>query len=216
MQKIVVFNPKGGSGKTTVATNLAACLAVAGRSPTLMDLDPQGSSMSWLSNRPERCARIHGIAAFERPSAVTLSWHRRVPESCDTLVVDTPAGLRPQRLPDILKEANAVLVPVMPSAIDIRAATRCIEDLLLVGRVRPDDGLIGIMANRVRRNTLIFPTLMRFLDSLRIPVVATLRDTQNYVRAAQLGMGIHEMPRWRVRQDLEQWDSLKEWLDGKV
>ena len=215
MQRVIVINPKGGSGKTTVATNLAASFAASGYLPALMDLDPQGSSARWLKKRPGNYAPIHGISGFERSAAVTRSWQLRVPAQCDMLIVDTPAALEAQSLPEITRGADAILVPVVPSDIDIHAAARCIADLLLVAKVRRSDNRIGIIANRVRSNTLISQSLMRFLNSLDIPLIATLRDTQNYVRSAEAGTGIHEMPRWQVRQDLEHWDQLIEWLAKK-
>ena len=213
MQHIVVVNPKGGSGKTTIATNLAAYFAASRRSPALMDLDPQGSSMRWLENRPKHYPPIHGIAAFQRSASVTRSWHLRVPVQCDWLIVDTPAGLKAETLPEITRGADAVLVPVTPSDLDIHVAARCIEDLLLVAKIPRGAGRIGIIANRVRRNTRILKALWRFLSSLDIPVVAALRDTQIYVRTTQSGTGIHEMPRGQVRQDLRSWVSLTEWLE---
>ena len=215
MQRIIILNPKGGSGKTTIASNLAACYAVAGHRPALMDLDPQGSSMRWLRKRPEDAAPIHGIAGFERTAAVTRSWQLRIPAECTAVIVDTPAALEANALPEITRGADAVLVPVMPSDIDIHATAKCIADLLLVAKIRRSDNRIGIVANRVRANTLVSQSLTRFLQSLDIPLVATLRDTQNYVRSAEAGVGIYEMPRWQVQQDLEQWAKLTAWLDGK-
>lgn len=215
MQRIIILNPKGGSGKTTIATNLAASCAAAGSHPALMDLDPQGSSMRWLGKRSSEQPAIHAIAAFERSATVTRSWQLRVPHECDTVIVDTPAALDPQRLPEITRGADAILVPVMPSDIDIHAAARCIADLLLVAKIRRSEGRLGVIANRVRSNTLISQSLMRFLGSLDIPLVATLRDTQNYVRSAQTGVGICEMPNWQVRQDLEDWRKLDLWLDER-
>jgi chromosome partitioning protein len=214
MQRIIILNPKGGSGKTTVASNLAACYAVNGQRPALMDLDPQGSSTRWLRKRPEDTPLIHGIAAFERSAAVTRSWQLRVPAECTALIVDTPAALETQALPEITRGADAVLVPVMPSDIDIHATAKCIADLLLVAKIRRSEHRIGIIANRVRAKNLVSQSLMRFLKSLDIPLVATLRDTQNYVRSAESGIGIHEMPRWQVYQDLEQWEQLQAWLNG--
>jgi chromosome partitioning protein len=215
MQRIVILNPKGGSGKTTIATNLAARFAAAGRNPVLMDMDPQGSSTRWLKKRPEELAPIHGIAAFERSSAVTRSWQLRIPPECQAVIVDTPAALDSQRFFEITRGADAILVPVMPSDIDIHAAARCIADLLLVGKIRRSQGRLGIIANRVRSNTLISQALMRFLKSLDIPLVATLRDTQNYVRSAQNGTGIHEMPERMVRRDLDDWLNLTSWLESR-
>jgi chromosome partitioning protein len=215
MQRIIILNPKGGSGKTTVASNLAACYAVSGIRPALMDLDPQGSSMRWLRKRPDDSAPIHGIAAFERSATVTRSWQLRVPMECSAVIIDTPAALEAQSFPEVTRGADAVLVPVMPSDIDIHATAKCIADLLLVAKIRRTDQRIGIIANRVRAKTLVSQSLMRFLNSLDIPLVATLRDTQNYVRSAEAGIGIHEMPRWQVYQDLDQWERLTAWLSAK-
>ena len=215
MQRIILLNPKGGSGKTTIATSLAARFAGAGRLPVLMDMDPQASSTRWLKKRPEDLPPIHGIAAFERSSAVTRSWQLRIPAESSAVIVDTPAALDPQSFAEITRGADAVLVPVMPSDIDIHAAAKCISDLLLVAKVRRSQGRLGVIANRVRGNTLISHTLMRFLRSLDIPLVTTLRDTQNYVRAAQIGVGIHELPDWQVRRDVEDWTALEDWLGSR-
>ena len=212
MQRVIVLNPKGGSGKTTIASNLAACFAVAGQRPALLDLDPQGSSMRWLRKRPDDSAAIHGIAGFERTGTVTRSWQLRIPSECGVVVVDTPAAVEPQALPELTRGADAVLVPVMPSEIDIHATAKCIADLLLVAKIRRSENRIGIIANRVRANTLVSQTLMRFLGSLDIPLLTTLRDTQNYVRSAEAGLGVCEMQRWQVQQDLEHWQPLLAWL----
>lgn len=215
MQRIIILNPKGGSGKTTIATNLAAHFAVLGRRPALMDLDPQASSTRWLTKRDPRAPAVHGIAAFEKSATVTRSWQLRIPNECDTVIVDTPAAFDSQRLPEITRGADAILVPVMPSDIDIHAAAKCIADLLLIAKVRRSEGRLGIIANRVRSNTLISQSLIRFLDSLDIPLVTTLRDTQNYIHATQAGTGICELPEWQVRKDLENWRTLESWLSTR-
>jgi chromosome partitioning protein len=212
MQRILVLNPKGGSGKTTIASNLAACYAAEGERPTLMDLDPQGSSMRWLRKRPEEAPPIHGIAAFERSATVTRSWQTRIPADCGAVVIDTPAGVDPHTLPDLTRGVDAVLVPVMPSEIDIHATAKCIADLLLIAKIRRSEKRIGIIANRVRSNTRVSQSLMRFLASLDIPLVTTLRDTQSYVRSAEIGLGVYEMPRWQVQQDLGGWVDVLKWL----
>ncbi len=212
MQRIVVLNPKGGSGKTTIASNLAACYAANGARPALMDLDSQGSSMRWLRKRPADAPRIHGIAAFERSAAVTRSWQTRVPLDCGAVIIDTPAAIDAHALPDITRGVDAVLVPVMPSEIDIHATAKCVADLLLIAKIRRSQRRIGIIANRVRSNTRVWQSLTRFLRSLDIPLVATLRDTQSYVRSAESGYGVYEMPRWQVQEDLPQWQQILAWL----
>jgi len=212
MQKIVLLNPKGGSGKTTIAINLASYFAVCGLRPTLMDLDAQGSSSRWLTKRAKGQPTINGIAAYERNSRVTRSFATRVPADTERLVVDTPAALESQGLPDITRNATAVLVPVLPSDIDIHAAAKCISDLLLIAKIRREDQRIAVIANRVKKNTLVYKALMKFLETLNIPVVATLRDSQNYIRAAEFGQGLFEMKPNQVREDMEQWLPLIGWL----
>jgi len=212
MQKIVLLNPKGGSGKTTIAINLASYFAVSGLRPTLMDLDAQGSSTRWLSKRAKGQAPIHGIAGFERNSRVTRSFATRLPLDTERLIIDTPAAIEAQRLPEITRNATAVLVPILPSDIDIHAATKCISDLLLIAKIPRDAQRIAVIANRVKKNTLIYKSLMKFLETLNIPVIATLRDSQTYIKAAESGIGIFEMKPYMVREDLDQWTSLVGWL----
>ncbi len=212
MQKIVLLNPKGGSGKTTVAINLVSYFAVCGLKPTLMDMDAQGSSTRWLSKRAKGQPVIHGIAAYERNSRVTRSFATRLPLDTERLVVDTAAALDSMSLPDITRNATAVLVPVLPSDIDIHAAAKCISDLLLIAKLRREDQRIAVIANRVKKNTLVYKALMKFLETLNIPVVATLRDSQNYIRAAESGLGLFEMKPMQVREDMEQWLPLIGWL----
>ena len=212
MQRIVVLNPKGGSGKTTIAINLASYLASRGHTPVLMDFDPQGSSLRWVKKRKPTQAAVHAIAAFEKDIRTTRAFQLRVPDMATHVIVDTPAALEPRQLPEMTRDADKVIVPVLPSDIDIHACSRCIGDLLLVAKIRRDSGRLAVIANRVRRNTLTYQALIRFLHTLSIPIVATLRDSQNYVRAAELGLGIHEMKSYVAQADLEQWVPLVDWL----
>jgi chromosome partitioning protein len=215
MQRILVLNPKGGSGKTTVATNLASYFASQGDRPQLCDNDPQGSSMRWLKKRTAELPHIHGVAAFERSSRVTRAWQLRTPPDAMHVVVDTPAAVPPQELPNMTKDADAIIVPVLPSDIDIHACSKCIADLLLIAKIRRNENRIGVVANRVKRNTLVYQSLMRFLSTLRIPIIATLRDSQSYIRAAELGVGLYEMKQGTVARDLEDWAPLIDWLKEK-
>jgi chromosome partitioning protein len=213
MQRIVVLNPKGGSGKTTIAINLASYLASRGHTPVLMDLDPQGSSLRWVRKRQRAQAPIHVIAAFEKDTRTTRAFQLRVPDEATHVIVDTPAALDSHQMPDMTRDADKIIVPVLPSDIDIHACSRCIRDLLLVAKIRREEDRIGVIANRIRRNTLTYQALIRFLHTLGIPIVATIRDSQNYVRAAELGIGVHEMKSYVAQDDVAQWVPLVEWLE---
>ena len=214
LNKIVILNPKGGCGKTTLATNVASYYAKRGPVPAVMDCDPQGSTMSWLEKRPPTEAPIHGIAAFKNSMQATRSWQLRVPSETTNLIVDSPASLNHDDLREVTRDASSILVPVLPSSIDIHAASRCIADLLLVAKIDRRDRKLAVVANRTRRNTKSFERLMRFLDSLGIPIIAIMRDSQNFVHAAEAGIGICEMPPHKVKKDIEQLDQIIEWLDG--
>jgi len=212
--RVVILNPKGGCGKSTLATNIAACYAQRGTPPAMMDYDPQGSTMAWLGRRPKDRPEIHGIAAYKPSMQATRSWQLRVPNDTLNLIIDSPAGISHDALRELTRDASSILVPVLPSSMDIHAASRCIADLLLVAKVDRRDRKLAVVANRTRRNTKSFSKLMRFLDSLGIPIIAVLRDSQNFVHAAEAGIGLHEMAPSRVSQDLEQLDRIVTWLDG--
>lgn len=213
MQRIVVLNPKGGSGKTTIAINLAAYFASRQQRPVLMDFDPQGSSLRWAKKRQASQAPIQVIAAFEKDGRTTRAFQLRVPENATHVIVDTPAAVDSKQFPEVTRDAHKILVPVLPSDIDIHTCSRTIRDLLLVAKIRREDDRIGVVANRIRRNTLTYQALIRFLQTLGIPIVATIRDSQNYARAAEHGVGVHEMKSYLAREDVEQWEPLVQWLE---
>jgi chromosome partitioning protein len=213
MQRIVVLNPKGGSGKTTVAINLASHFAVRGEHPVLMDYDVQGSSSHWVRKRDEQRSHVDLISVFERAALATRTFALQIPRNATRVIVDTPAAVEAQEMPELTRTADKILVPVLPSDIDMHACSRCVQNLLLVAKVHRSENRLAIIANRVRGNTLSSRSLMRFLDTLGVPIVATLRDSQNYVRGAELGLGLAEMNPNQVADDLEQWHSLYEWLE---
>jgi chromosome partitioning protein len=215
MQKIVVINSKGGSGKTTVSVNLAASLAACGERTALLDLDPQASSMRWLKQRPKDLPPISGIAGFRSDSNLTRSFQLTPPADTTALVLDTPAGLDRRGLEAATRGADAILMPVMSSDIDIHAATHCIADLLLGSRTSSSGSRrFGIIANRVKPNTRGGKRLERFLENFDIPVVATLRDSVNYTRSVETGQGLIDLPRWQVQKDLRVWDGILEWMNA--
>jgi chromosome partitioning protein len=214
LNKIVVLNPKGGCGKSTLVTNLAAQYAETGATPAIMDYDPQGSSIAWLERRSAAYPRIHGIEAYSNSMHLTRSWQLRVPHETTTMLVDSPASITHDDLRQLTSDATSLLVPVMPSSMDIHAATKFIADLLLVAKVDRRERKLAVVANRTRKNTKSFARLMRFLDTLGIPIIAVLRDSQNFVHAAERGAGMCDLPPSRVHQDLVQIESIVRWLDA--
>ena len=216
LHRIVVLNPKGGSGKTTLAFNLAGYLACAGRKVALIDMDRQGSSTRWLRNRPSRLPRVHGISVIHAGPDASDDRCIAVPEDIDYAVIDAPAGLIGHQLIDYTCGAHAILVPVLPSDLDTHAAARLVSELLLVAQVSRRNGRLGVVANRVNVRTVAYQQLTSFLERLSIPVVGTFRDTQNYVRAASSGRSIHEMQASRVSKDLAQWETVTQWLERRL
>lgn len=214
VRRVLVVNAKGGCGKTTMATNLASYYASENRQVALFDHDPQGSSTQWLSLRDESHTPIHGVAAYRKQKSVmTRSFLMRTPTNTERVVIDTPAGIHGQQLIDVVRETDTVVVPVLPSPIDIHAAAHFIRDLLLVAKVRSRAIRLGVVANRVKKNTVVYRSLDRFLSSLDIPFVTMLRDTQNYVHAAEQGIGIHELKGNVAIKDRIQWKKLIKWLE---
>lgn len=216
LRKIVVLNPKGGCGKSTLAVNLAGYLASRSNGVAIMDFDPQGSSMRWLKVRPESSAPIHGIAAYNVNSSATRSWQLRVPNDIRYLVVDSPASVPAENLAELTSGAHAILIPVLPSDIDVHAASQLMKDLLLIAKVSRRMGRVGVVANRVRENTVAYRRLMKFLYSLSITVVGVLKDSQNYVHSAEQGLSIHEMQASKVRTDVDRWQPIFDWLEEKL
>lgn len=214
MLRVTVMNTKGGCGKTTVATSLASYCSAQGYGTALFDFDKQASSARWLKERPRSRAAIHGVAAFEPPRiGMTRTWQMRVPEHTRFIITDTPAGISDCELDDRVAETDIILIPVLPSAIDIHSTADFIRDILLIGKARSRNKRLAIIANRTRLHTRAMDKLERFLQSLDIPVIARLRDTQHYVRAVERGIGVHELAERDARQDVETWAQVLAWLE---
>ncbi len=208
MRTILVLNAKGGCGKSTISTNLASYFAwEKEQKVVLADYDPQGSSLAWLEVRGEEWPEIQGIAAWKDPV--------RPSRDTDVVIMDAPARVHGTELTQLVRKAETILFPVLPSPIDMRAATDYMQELQSTGRVQRGEAKIGVIANRVRENTIIFNELYEFLRKLKVPYVATLRDTQNYIKAEERGVGIYEMAPSQVWQDIENWESLVKWLNSK-
>jgi chromosome partitioning protein len=214
IRKIVVINSKGGCGKTTLSTNLASYYAANGYPCALFDYDPQDSAIRWLNQRPANLARIHGVAAAHPPEGhVTRSFQMRVPPETQRIILDTPASLKRMDLIEVLRDASAVIIPILPSFIDCRVTAAFIRDLGTEMRMHAPGAPLAIVANRVRRNTRAFHNLLAFLDEEGFPPVACLRDSQNYVHASAEGLGVHEIKASLTRNDRIQWESLINWLE---
>jgi chromosome partitioning protein len=207
MRTIMLLNAKGGCGKSTLASNLASYYAAEGKSVALVDFDPQKSGLEWLAVRSENDWEILGIDGTDEAM--------HIPRNVDVAIYDVPAGISGKELTAMVKRAETIIIPVLPSPIDIRAASHFIRDLLLVGKVSRKQTKIAVVANRVRENTLVYHKLEKFLSSLKIPFIATLRDTQNYIRAEERGLGIFELAPSSVEKDVEQWEPLLKWLRSK-
>lgn len=208
MRHILVMNPKGGCGKSTIATNIAAYYATEGRDVVLADYDPQQSSLDWLARRPQKRPEIHGVAAFEHGL-------RHAPRNADLVVMDAPARSHGKELNNLVRHAETIVVPVLPSPIDMQAAERFHDEIMHVGKVERHKVKIAMVANRVRDNTVIFDELDEFLEDQDVPYVAALREAANYIRAYSRGLGIFELGSYQAWPDWETWDPLIEWLDSR-
>jgi len=208
MRHIMVLNAKGGCGKSTLATNIASYFATEGAVVALADYDPQRSSLDWLERRPGDRPEIIGVAAFE-------DGLRHVPRGADIVVSDAPARSHGKELTDLVRHAETIVIPVLPSTIDMQATTTFIEELQSVGKVQNKKAKLATVANRVRDNTLIWDDLDEYLTKTRVPYVAALREAQNYVRAYTRGLGIFELPEYLAWPDWDEWEPLTEWLRSK-
>ncbi|MDB5775146.1 MAG: cobyrinic acid a,c-diamide synthase [Herbaspirillum sp.] len=208
MPVIVVANPKGGVGKSTLSTNLAGYFAAQGLQVLLGDADRQQSSRGWLGIRP---AAARPIATWEVDNDVA-----KPPKGISHVVLDTPAGLHGQRLNAILKMADKVIVPLQPSIFDILATREFLMRLAEEKAVRKGDIEVGIVGMRVDSRTRSADQLDRFIEDLRLPMLGSLRDTQNYVQLAAHGLTVWDIAPSRVQRDLEQWQPIVAWADGNA
>jgi chromosome partitioning protein len=193
MNTTLVVNPKGGSGKTTITTNLASYFAANNVPVTILDYDPQGSSMNWLRLRVPLGMKIHAANAAPQKGGRIRSVEMYVPESTQQLVIDAPAGASGLLLQEMLCRPECIVIPVAPSAIDIHATANFVRDLLLSGRIRARSIRLAIVANRVRASSPVYQPLERFLKSLGLPFLTRISDSDVYLKAAETGIGIFEM-----------------------
>jgi chromosome partitioning protein len=208
MRHVMVMNSKGGCGKSTLATNIATYFAGEGFKTAIADYDPQRSSLDWLATRPEDLPRITGVSAFD-------DGLRGAPRDTEILVIDAPARTHGSEMNELVRRAETILVPVLPSPIDMKACSHFMGELLELGKVQREQARLAVVANRVRENTLMFEELDKYLDKIKVPYLGALRQSTNYLRAFQRGMGIFELPEYLAAPDWEQWQPITKWLGSK-
>lgn len=216
-RRILIINGKGGCGKTTIATNLAVTYASAGRSVALVDNDPQASSSYWVEIRSEALPPVQLVAAHQRTHMYqTHTFQHRLPSTADRIIVDGHSNARDRDLEALLKQADVVLVPMLPSAIDIRAGGQFITTLLTHRAFRNSPRPVGVIANRVQPHTETHAKLEHFLRCLDVPAVATFRDSPVYSEAVELGKGVVDMLESRAaRRETPAWRNLVKWIDSQ-
>ena len=203
MKKIMLINPKGGSGKSNLSTNLAGYYANAGHNVVMVDMDTQQSSLHWLKSRPEECKSITPMTMRQ----VALS-----NEDIDYVIIDTPARLGFKQVDALLRQADLILIPILPSPTDIQASRRFIYELLVKHNVTFEKIPIGIVANRSRLTTNVYRELVSFLNDIKYPFITTIRDSSNYLKCAREGKSIFDYKIKAMDQDREDWAPLIEWL----
>ena len=204
MRAVLVANPKGGSGKTTVSTNIAAGLAYAGKRVLLLDLDRQRSACTWTSIRPGHLPAVH-----------SFSPHPEVqPPKGDWLVIDSPAGIHGKTLTHALKLADSVVIPVQPSLFDMSATAGFLAELVREKAVRSGRTRVGIVGVRVDARTKAASTLTAFLAQFELPILGYLRDAQLYPNAAFNGLSIFDLPPFASERDLPGWQPILDWVSA--
>ena len=215
MLTILVINSKGGSGKTTLTTNLASYYASKKVRTAIMDYDQQGSSMQWLRIRPGHVEKIHGANAAPPKGGGSLHSIRAwIPADTEVLVIDAPAGAKGLLLQELVRKCSFIVIPVSPSAIDIHATADFIKDLFLLGGLRTSRAKIAVVANRVRNSSSqVYVSLERFLNSLKLPFLTSIRDSDNYLHAAEKGLGVFEMDEASTTAERNELMPIFKWLN---
>jgi len=206
MQKIMILNPKGGCGKSTISTNLAGYYANYGMQVGLADFDPQKSSSNWLRKR-----------TFDLKAIATVKTNTKrmiTPSSLDIIIIDTPAGIDAELMMSIISDCDTIIIPVLPSPIDIQAASFFIYQLLLKHRITSEDKNICLVANRAKQKSVAYSDLIKFISTIKLPLLTTLRDSSNYLKCAGKGASIFDYTTKSVSKNIEDWFPLINWLNS--
>jgi len=215
MLTIAIMNSKGGSGKTTIATNLASYYAAQDLKTVMVDQDVQGSSVQWLKRRSEKSPIINTTVVFDQPTNYTRSWLARVPTGTQRVLIDTPAGIEVQQIENVAKRADIIIVPVLLSPIDSEAVGIFLRRLKNILSKKHEMTHLAVVANRVGQKTRSYKILETCLLNMKVPFIATLRDSQNYIQASEQGIGVHELKNRKITHDLLQWQPLLDWIELK-
>ena len=205
MIKILIANPKGGSGKTTLSTNLAGYFASKGKNVCLLDLDKQQSSHGWAKKRPKNLSKINSVNNL---NALAKK------KNMEIAIIDSPAGIRGDKLSNAVKEADWVIVPMQASIYDINATQEFIDILKAEKAVRKERTFVAMIGMRVASRTKAAESLAHYLDDSGFPVIGNLRNAQIYAQTAEQGISIFDMPFYKAKKDLEQWASLLKWIEN--
>jgi chromosome partitioning protein len=206
MRKILVASSKGGCGKTTIATNLAAHFAQDGKNTVLVDADRQGSSLRWAEKRAGMATAVLGVSGLKR------DWAEKIPDDAQRVIVDGPAGIRAGELAELLEDVDALLIPVLPSRIDLEASEVFLREVAQLARVKRGKVAVGLIANRLKPWTTASQDAVEEMKKLPFPLLAQLRDTQAYVLVAGLGKGVFDYGSELIRSHQEDWAKLLRWL----
>lgn len=215
MNTTLVINPKGGSGKTTVSINLASYFAANGVPTTVMDFDPQGSSMNWVALRSPHAPKIHAANAARAKGTRLRSMAMYVPPETEQLIIDAPAGASGVVLQEMLERAHSIIVPVPPSAIDIHATANFVKNVLHTAKMHSRNIPLAIVANKVRRSMPRYQPMDWFLETLGLKLLARLVDSDVFVKAAEAGDGIFEMDSSLAVAEQRQFMPIVEWVGGQ-
>lgn len=212
MLRIVVMNPKGGCGKTTLSTNLASYFSTQGAITTLMDLDAQGSSIFWAHKRPELANHIQLVDAHNSPHNVTRSWAIQPPRNTQVLILDTPARPDLTNLSPLLREASVILIPALTNEFDLHAIVNTAQQLQ---RSLPSQKNIGLVFNRINKNLPYKKQTTILSKEMTLPVIGSLRDSCNYIRAAAKGLGVCEMKGSHYQTDKLDLIRIAQWCEAQ-